>query len=99
MKTGKRQITVYRVKSVPGGWEVFDRSDQRLSQQVPQPKGDAVIRAKELARHGGGQILVYAEDGKLESEFFFQEEERPSLARDDSVPSFAASEPVHHERR
>jgi hypothetical protein len=99
MKTpDKRKPKVYQVKRIDGGWEVFGRGGLRLSAE-PRPKGDAVVHAKELARHDGAQVLVYGEDGKLESEFFYQQEERPSLARDDSVPSFAASAPVHHERR
>jgi hypothetical protein len=46
---------------------------------------DAVAHAKELAKRtpGGAQISVYGEDGTLLSEFFYQQEERDSLERDD----------------
>ncbi len=98
MKKRKKKSTAYRVKSINGGWEVFDGAGRCLSVGA-QGKADAVVHAKELARRDGAQILIYGKDGKLESEFFYQQEERPSLARDDSVPSMAASGPVHHERR
>jgi hypothetical protein len=88
---------VFLVKSVAGGYEVFDRRGQRLS-HGPQEKADAVIHAKELARPGGAHVLVYAVNGDLESEFFYQEEEREALDRDDSTSSFAASQPAHHHR-
>jgi len=57
---------------------------------------DAVAHAKELAKHAptGAQIGVYGEDGKLMSEFFFQQQERPALDRDDTVPTMAASYPA-----
>jgi len=97
MKTQENQKTIYEVKSARGGWEVFDRAGRRLSTE-PQARGDAVIHAKELARHVGAQVLVYGEDGKLDSEFFYRSEERPSLERDDSVASFAASGPVRGKR-
>jgi hypothetical protein len=86
---------VFLVKSVAGGYEVFDRRGRRLS-HGPQEKGDAVIHAKELARTDGAHVLVYRESGELESEFFYQQEERESLSRDDSTSSFAASQPAHH---
>jgi hypothetical protein len=87
---------VFLVKSVAGGYEVFDRRGQRLS-HGPQEKGDAVIHAKELARAGGAHVLVYRDNGELESEFFYQRDERESLSRDDSTSSFAASQPAHHQ--
>jgi hypothetical protein len=98
MKKPTKKGAVYSVKSIDGGWEVFDRGGHCLSAE-PQPKNDAVIHAKELARHDGAQILIYAENGKLESEFFYQRDERASLSHDDSVRSLAASEPVTHGRR
>jgi hypothetical protein len=98
MKKRTHEAAAYSVKSIDGGWEVFDQSGRRLSQE-PQAKNDAVIHAKELARRDGAQILIYDEHGKLESEFFYQQEERASLAHDDSVRSMAASEPVIHRRR
>ena len=87
---------VFLVKSVAGGYEVFDRRGKRLS-LGPQEKADAVIHAKELARPEGAHVLVYAESGEVESEFFYQQEEREALDRDDSTSSFAASQPAHHQ--
>ena len=94
MKTNNEESMVYFVKHVSAGWEVFDRAGRRLS-AGPQAKSDAVIHAKELARRGVAQILIYGETGKLESEFFYQGAERPSLAHDDTVPSMAATQPIH----
>lgn len=82
---------VYRVRSSDGGWEVVDRSDRRVSDRM-SGQADAVVHAKELARRdGSAQIVVYGQDGHIASEFFYQREERPSLAYDDSTPSAAAS--------
>ncbi len=58
-------------------------------------QADAVAHAKELARRdGSGQIVVYNESGTVLSEFFYQREERSSLAYDDNVPTMAASHPA-----
>ncbi len=85
---------VYRVRSVDGGWEVLDRAGECVSEHM-RAQADAVAHAKELARRdGGGQILVYDEHGKLASEFFYQPQERASLAYDDSVPTMAATHPA-----
>lgn len=96
----KTETVVYEVKRIDGLWEVFDRDGRRLAVEPLRTKGDAVVHAKELARHGGAQILVYGDEGKLESEFFYGPEERPALQHaDDEVPSLAASEPVTFHRR
>ncbi|HTQ48268.1 MAG TPA: DUF2188 domain-containing protein [Polyangiaceae bacterium] len=82
---------VYRVRSVDGGWEVFDRDDHRASERM-RAQADAVAHAKELARRdGSAQIIVYDPDGKVVSEFFYQRDERPALAYDDSTRTTAAS--------
>jgi hypothetical protein len=85
---------VYRVRSVDGGWEVFDREDRRVSERM-SVQADAVAHAKELARHdGAAQVIVHDAHGKVMSEFVYQREERPSLACDDSTPMTAASHAV-----
>jgi hypothetical protein len=91
---------VYRVRTWAGGWGVFDDGTREAVEPF-RTQGDAVAHAKELARRweGGAQILIYASDGKLASEFFYQQEERGSLRRDDTVASFAASAPARVERR
>ncbi len=90
---------VYRVRPIDGGWEVFDRHDHCVSERM-FTQGDAVGHAKELARHdGSAQIIVYGDRGKVQSEFFYQREERASLGYDDSVPSVAATRPVTAPRR
>jgi hypothetical protein len=91
---------VYRVRTWAGGWGVFDD----VMNDVDEPfrtQGDAVAHAKELAKRSsqGAQILVYADSGKLVSEFFYQREERESLRQDDAVASVAASAPARAERR
>lgn len=91
----RRAELVYRVQSVDGGFEVFDREGKRVSERL-MTQADAVIHAKELARRAGSaQIIVYGERGKVLSEFFYQRDERSTLASDDSVRSMAASHPVH----
>ncbi len=82
---------VYRVRKVDLGWEVFNRQERSVSKPM-RSKSDAVAHAKELARHeGSGQVIVYDANGHIASEFFYQREERPSLAYDDSTPTVAAS--------
>ena len=83
--------SVYRVRSVDGAWEVIDRAEMRVSERM-RALADAVAHAKELARRdGSAQILVYDDRGKLISEFFYQREERSSLAYDDSARTMAAT--------
>jgi hypothetical protein len=90
-KTAPEHGPVYRVRSVDGVWEVFDR-DGRLVSDRMRVQADAVAHAKELARRdGSAQIIVHDEDGKVMSEFIYQREERRSLAYDDSTPMTAAS--------
>lgn len=85
---------IYRVRSVDGDWEVFDRAGRHVSERM-RNQTDAVAHSKELARRdGSAQIIVYDEQGHLVSEFFYQREERPSLAYDDSAPTTAASHPT-----
>jgi hypothetical protein len=82
---------VYSVRSIGAGWEVFDREDRSVSERM-RSQSDAVGHAKELARRdGSAQLVVYDVHGKIASEFFYQREERPSLAYDDSTPMTAAS--------
>jgi hypothetical protein len=96
----KPRTVVYEVKRNDGLWEVLDREGRRVSVELLSTKGDAVIHAKELAKRGGAQILVYGDEGKLESEFFYGPDERPALRHaDDEVPSLAASEPVTFQKR
>ena len=93
-RSGAERVHVYRVRTLDGGWEVLDRAGDRVSEPM-RTQADAVAHAKELARRdGGAQILVYDEHRKLTSEFFYQPEERASLAYDDSVPSMAATHPA-----
>jgi hypothetical protein len=95
---------VYRVRTWAGGWGVFDDGTKEAVEPF-RTQGDAVAHAKELARHSGrgAQILVYATDDKLVSEFFYQHDERASLRGDDAIASIAASAPAtvkrEHERR
>lgn len=87
----------FHVRSSDGGWGVFTHSDKSISETL-RTRADAVIHAKQLAlREGIAQILVYGEDGRLDSEFFYGREERNTLAGDDSVSSLAASRPEHWE--
>lgn len=89
---------VYHVRSVNGGWEVFDRDGNKLTEQM-LTQADAVIHAKELARRASGaQIIVHGEGERIVSEFFYQEDERSALFNDDSVRSIAASQPAHTRR-
>jgi hypothetical protein len=92
--------TVYRIRTWAGGWGVFD-DDTNDTAEPFRSQGDAVAHAKELATRSsqGAQILVYADTGKLVSEFFYQPEERESLRRDDAIASMAASAPARAERR
>ncbi len=85
----------YRVRPWAGGWGVFaDDEDVRNVTEPLRTRADAVIHAKELARrNNGAQILVYDEQGRLASEFFYQPDERAALSGDDSLPSLAASRP------
>jgi CBS domain-containing protein len=89
---------VYHVKSVDGGWEVFDRRGERVSERM-DTQSEAVIHAKELARGAGSaQIIVHDKRGSIQSEFFYGKDERSALASDDTVPTMAASRPVHARR-
>jgi hypothetical protein len=94
MKHPKRtpqQGHVYRVRSADGGWAVFDREENIASERM-RTQADAVAHAKELARRdGSAQIIVYDAHGGIASEFFYQREERPALAYDDSARTTAAS--------
>jgi hypothetical protein len=90
-KTAPEHGPVYSVRSVDGGWEVFDRDGRRVSERM-RVQTDAVAHAKELARRdGSAQIIVHDDHGKVMSEFIYQREERPALAYDDSTPMTAAS--------
>lgn len=97
---GAMRDEFYRVKPWAGGWGVFASADDlRRTEEAHRTRADAVIHAKELARRAGGaQILVYGEHGELDSEFFYQPDERPALADDDSIASFAATRPVSKRR-
>lgn len=87
----------FHIRSLDGGWGVFTRTGKLVSESL-RARADAVVHAKELARRAGiAQILVYGEDGKLDSEFFYGRDERGALAGDDSVSSMAASRPEHWE--
>jgi hypothetical protein len=90
---------MYRVRPWAGGWSVF-LNEANTAVEPFRTAADAVGHAKELAKRtfGGAQIAVYDEEGALLSEFFYQEEERGSLARDDAVPSMAASRPARRRR-
>jgi hypothetical protein len=86
--------SVYSVRSLVGGWAVFDRSDRRVSEWL-RTQADAVAHAKELARRdGSAHIVVRDEQDRVASEFFCQREEREALDRDDSVASMAATRPT-----
>jgi hypothetical protein len=90
-KTTPEHGPVYSVRSIDGGWEVFDREGRRASDRM-RVQADAVAHAKELARRdGSAQVIVHDEHGKVMSEFIYQREERPSLAYDNSTPMTAAS--------
>jgi CBS domain-containing protein len=90
---------VYRVKSVNGGWEVFDRDGRRVSEML-RAQSDGVGHAKALARRdGSAQIIVHHQDGSIASEFFYQRDERSALSIDDTIPTLAASQPAHARRR
>jgi hypothetical protein len=94
LTTPENLARAYRVRSVGGGWEVFDDAGRSLSERM-RTQADAVAHSKELARRdGSAQVLVYDEHGKLASEFFYQREERRSLAYDDSTPTAAAAHPT-----
>ncbi len=85
----------FHIRSSDGGWAVFTPSGASVSETL-RTRADAVIHAKQLAqREGMAQILIYGEDGSLESEFFYGRDERRSLATDDSVSSLAASRPTN----
>lgn len=86
---------MYRVRPWAGGWGVFLDEEAQATEPL-RTAADAVAHAKELAKRSrsGAQIGVYDESGALLSEFFHQAEERPSLERDDEVPSMAASRPA-----
>jgi hypothetical protein len=85
----------FHVRPIAGGWGVFTRDGNPLCEPL-RARVDAVIHAKELARRAGlAQILVYAEDGRLDSEFFYGSDERGVLIDDDSLSSRAASRPAH----
>jgi hypothetical protein len=92
--------TAYRIRAWAGGWGVFVDGGNEAVEPF-RTQGDAVAHAKELARHheGGAQILVYAESGKLVSDFFYQREERDALRGDDAVPSVAAFRPATRRAR
>jgi hypothetical protein len=94
MKHAKKTVRhgpVYHVHSIDGGWGVFDRRNRSVS-EIMRTQADAVVHAKELARRdGSAQIVVHDAHGKVASEFFYQREERASLAYDDSAPTAAAS--------
>lgn len=88
----------YHVRSVNGGWEVFDRDEHRVSEML-RTQGDAVGHAKELARRdGSAQVIVHRQDGSIASDFFYQRDERSALAEDDTTATFAASRPAHAKR-
>jgi hypothetical protein len=90
-KKTPQQGHVYRVRGADGGWVVFDR-DEHIASERMRTQADAVAHAKELARRdGSAQIIVYDAHGGIASEFFYQREERPALAYDDSARSTAAS--------
>jgi hypothetical protein len=90
-KSGPQHGPVYSIRSVDGGWEVFDREEHSLADRM-RSQSEAVAHAKELAhRDGSAQIVVYDVHGKIASEFFYQREERAALAYDDSTPMTAAS--------
>jgi hypothetical protein len=93
----------YRVRRTwTGLWGVYEDDSDELAARDPfRTRADAVIHAKELARRegSGAQILVYGEDGMLDSEFFYGPEERDALAGDDEPPSFAASRPASRASR
>jgi hypothetical protein len=84
----------FHVRSSDGGWGVFTHAGQSVSETV-RTRADAVIHAKQLAlAEGMAQVLIYGEDGSLDSEFFYGRDERSSLGTDDSVSSLAASRPT-----
>jgi CBS domain-containing protein len=88
----------YHVRSLDGGWAVFDRAGRCLTEPL-RTQGDAVVHAKELARDvGSAQVIVHHADGSVASEFFHLRDERSSLERDDTLPTIAASRPAHVER-
>ena len=94
-ETWAKKGPVFHVQSVNGGWVVFDREGQRVS-EMQRAQSDGVVHAKELARRAGSaQIIVHREDGAIASEFFYQREERSGLASDDSTATMAASRPAH----
>lgn len=89
---------VFHVRTLDGGWMVFDREGNRVS-ELQRTQSDGVVHAKELARRAGSaQVIVHRDDGTVASEFFYQREERSSLASDDAVPTFAASRPARARR-
>jgi len=86
---------VFRVKAADGGWGVFTRDGHRVS-ELMHTQSDAVVHAKQLAqRSGSAQVVIFDAKGKLESEFIYQREERPSLSRDDAFPTTAATHVAH----
>jgi len=88
---------VFHIRWIEDGWEVRDRRNRRVSTERVYTQAEAVIHAKEHARNAGSaQIIVHDVDGNVTSDFFYQRNEREALARDDSVPTMAASQPAHH---
>jgi hypothetical protein len=98
-RTNTMQNKAYRVRAEAGGWLVIDDEGRRASTLL-STKGDAVVRAKELARSAkGAQVIVHGADGHIESEFFYMPEERELLEYDDETSnSMAASHPVRASR-
>jgi hypothetical protein len=90
---------IYRIRPWAGGWGVFEDGQTSAAEPL-RTQGDAVLHAKELAAHSreGMQIAVYAEDGRLVSEFFYQHDERSGLRGTGEIPSIAASAPVTTKR-
>ena len=87
---------VFHVRWVGDGWDVFDRRGKRVSTERVYTQAAAVIHAKELARReASAQIIVHDTADRVTSDFFYQRDEREALGRDDSVPTLAASQPVH----
>ncbi len=87
---------VYHIRWVEDGWEIRDRRNHRVSSERVYTQAEAVIHAKELARHSGSaQIVIHDMTGRVMSDFFYGRDERDSLGRDDSIPTMAASRPAH----
>jgi len=69
----KNGRTTYRVTPSDGAWVIELAGDS--VREYAQGKGEAIARARELARRAPkGGVVVYGSDGRLEEEFEVEHE-------------------------